>query len=354
MRNKLIAFGAIAVLIAAIIYTLQHNKSISEAKAEASQETERAITVSTGQIQRSSFTEALSIVGTTIANNDVPLISETQGRVTAVFAKVGDFRNSGSVVIQVDDEVKKANYETARVSYEKSKKDLDRYEELFRQNAISVAQIEQFRYATQSAESQYIIAKRAYSDTKITTPISGYLTERKVDVGAYISQGMLIGNVVDISRLKVKVLVTESDVFKLKEGDKVTIDLDVFPGKQFEGRIQSISAKGDEAHTFPVEIMIENRDRNYPLKAGMFAKVNFESLKNRDALMVPREALIGSVKNPQVFVVEENIAKLRSIVVGRESGKNLEVLSGLKEGETVVVSGQNNLREGYSVVAISK
>ena len=86
----------------------------------------------------------------------------------------------------------------------------------------------------------------------------------------------------------------------------------------------------------------------------MFARVEFSSLKNRETVVVPRESLVGSVKEPQVFVVEGGVAKLRNLVVGNQSGIYVQVLQGLSVGETIVVNGQNNLVDNLKVEILNK
>ncbi|MFN3427451.1 MAG: efflux RND transporter periplasmic adaptor subunit [Candidatus Thermochlorobacter sp.] len=348
LRNTVIVLAVLAGIIAILL----NNKAKSDAKAAKSLETEKAVSVSTIIVSKNKLSETLSLIGTITANNDVAIVSETSGRVVSVGAKVGDYKPAGSVIAQVDDELKLANFKSAEVAYEKAKKDLERYEALLKEGGISDAQVESARLNFKSAEAQYIVARRQLRDTRITTPISGIVTERKVDIGAMVSAGMTVANVVDIAKLKVKVNVAEQDVFKLKVGDEVEVTTDVYPGIKFKGTIATISAKGDEAHTYPVEIILSN-SKEHPLKAGMFGRVNFTSLGEREALTIPREALIGSVKAPEVFVAENGVAKLRAITVGREAGKILEVIDGLKEGERVIVSGQNNLRDGYAINMIN-
>lgn len=335
-----IATGMIAILL--------NNKARSDEKARRSQEIEKAIPITVAEVKKGALKQELSLVGTIVANNDVVVVSETDGRVTAVYAKVGDYKPAGSALVQVDDELKLAAFKSAEVAYEKAKKDYERYQSLVKEGAISDSQLEQARQAYQAAEAQYIVARRQHQDATVKTPISGVVTARNVDVGAYLGKGAIVANVVDISRLKVKVNVAEQDVFLLKQGDEVEVTTDVYPNVAFKGRIESISVKGDEAHTYPVEISLPN-SKEYPLKAGMFGRVTFATLGEREALLIPREALVGSVKNPEVFVADGEVARLRRIVVGREAGLWLEVRDGLKEGEKVVVSGQNNLKDGYAV-----
>jgi RND family efflux transporter MFP subunit len=166
-----------------------------------------------------------------------------------------------------------------------------------------------------------------------------------------VTDKMVVANVVDISRLKVKVSVAEQDAFKLKAGDKVEVTTDVYPGVTFEGRIHTISAKADEGHTYPIEITLENSSA-HPLRAGMFGRVSFVSLAPVKTLAIPRDALVGSMKAASVFVVENGIARKRDIVVGTEEGTQLMVVSGLSEGETIVVNGQNNLKDSTAVAVL--
>ncbi|MBI1808226.1 MAG: efflux RND transporter periplasmic adaptor subunit [Ignavibacteria bacterium] len=346
-KLKIITVGI--TLIAVITGVLLYNKSRSAAKARSDVLT--TIPVSVMKVTRERLSDAHSFVGTVAANNDVAVVSETQGKVVAVMATVGDYKDAGSVIVQVDDELKQASFETAEVNFQKGKKDLERFESLAKQEAATDQQVDAARLAFKAAEAQYIVARRQLRDTKITTPISGVVTARPVDVGTYIQSGTVVANVVDISKLKVKLNVGESDVFRLKIGDKVEVTTDVYPGVPFEGRIQTISAKADEAHTYPVEIGVANH-KDHRLKAGMFGRVSLISIGADPALTISRGALVGSLKKPQVFVVNGTISRLRDIIVGSEFGTRLTVLNGLTEGETVVVAGQNNLKDGGTVSVV--
>lgn len=347
--NKLKGILLVALILGGIITVLMHNKATSASTARNDKMT--TFPVSAMTVGKEKMEESLTLVGTITGSNDVAIVSETQGRVVSVFAKVGDYVTAGTALVQVDDEVKLSNYKAAEANYEKTKKDLARNEELFKDRTISESQIESSRLAYVSAENQYIVAKRQLNDTRIKTPIAGIVTSRTVDFGTMIQPGMTIGNVVDISKLKVKLNVAEKDAFKLKAGDKVDITTEVYPGITFAGIIESISSKGDEAHTYPIEITLANSKAN-PLKAGMFSRVHFVSIHSHESVVIPREAIIGSIKEPKVYVIENGMAKLRSVVAGAEAGIKLQILQGLKEGEQIVVSGHNNLKDNVSVTVV--
>lgn len=349
--KKIKVIGITAAALAAVIALLLHNKAQSTASVVNNISTKYAVTVA--KAGERTLSETVSLTGVIAANRDVAVVSETQGRVTAVFSNVGDVKQSGSVLVQVDDELKKAAFDAAEVNYQKAKKDLERYESLYKDHTITDSQIESSRLAFKSAETQYIVARRQYRDTKITTPIAGVVASRAVEVGTTVAPGSVVANIVDISKLKVKINVAESDAFKLKTGGKVRVFTDIYPATAFEGTVASISDKGDEAHTYPVEVTLAN-SREHPLKAGMFARVEFGRTSDAHGIVIPRDAIVGSVKNAQVYVVENDIARLRPVVVTNQAGTNVEIGSGLRAGETIVVNGQNNLKDNTPVTVISQ
>lgn len=348
------AIVSIVVTLAVIVTVLAINKKkLSQSTSGGIQD---VFYVSVANVEKKNLSSSLTLTGTVIANNDVNIISETSGKVVANYTKVGEFKSAGSVLFQVDDELKKAALLSAEANWEKAKKDFDRFKNLYEQKSISDAQYDQAKVGAAMAESQYIVAKRQLEDTKIKTPISGYVTARNVDVGSMVMgapQATLVANIVDISRVKVKLNISESDAFVLKTGDPVKVTTEVIPGVVFAGRIESIGAKGDDAHTYPVEVLVTNQGSNQ-LKAGMFARAEFTSLRNRETIVIPREALVGSVKDPQVFVVANGIAKLKNIVIGTEAGTDVQVLGGILPGEQIVVNGQNNIVDNTKVEILNK
>ena len=347
MKYTKIKITAVALIVAGIVvFNLFNNRSRLSAGVRS--EAQTSVPVMTVMVGREKLSRELSLVGTVEARNEVAVVAETGGRVTSVNVEVGDRLQAGGVILKVDDELKQAALAAAEVNYEKARKDLGRYQELYDKQAISDSELESVRLAFKAAEAQYIVARRQYDDTRITSPIGGVVTSRAADLGAMVQPGMAVAHVVDLSRLKVRVMVAEKDVFKLKVGDTVNMSTEIYPGVTFEGKIQSISDRSDGAHAYPVEIDLAN-SQEHPLKAGMFARIAFISVMPEDALAIPREALVGSLKQPQVYVIDGGAARLRDIVVGTEAGTKLAVLGGLREGEEVVFEGQNNLTDGVTV-----
>jgi RND family efflux transporter MFP subunit len=296
------------------------------------------------------ISEDINFVGTIAANSDINIVSETQGKATAVYFRIGEHVSAGTVLVQVDDELKRAAYELAEANLLKAKKDHERLKNLFETHSTTEAQVDQAKLAVAMAENQLTVTRRQLNDTKITAPVSGVLTSRLVEPGTMIQPGTPIANLVDISRLKVKVNVSENDAFKLRELENVTVTSDVFPQDKFPGSITAISVKGDEAHTYPIEVSVQNNGGK--LRSGMFARVHFASLNRSEILAVPRIAVMGSGQDTKVYIVEDGIAKIRPVVLGTEFGSSVEILAGIAEGATVVINGQNTLMDDVKVTIV--
>lgn len=348
MKKWMLVFGAF-LCVGLIVFVLFKNKAEMAEKAKVVPIS--AYPVSVVKVVRESINSSLNQVGQIVSNNDVAVVSEQSGKAIAVFVKEGAYVKKGSPLIKLDDVLPRAQFMTAQVSFEKAKKDWERAQSLRQQEIISDTELEAARLQFQSAESTYITAQKQYHNALIVSPISGVVTSCPITVGTMVGKEKVVANVVDMSMFKLEVNVGEQEAFRLKTGDTVKITTDVYPGVNLEGRIDSISVKADAAHTYPVKVLLQNNNKQYPLKSGMYGRVNF-NLEGQEALTIPRVALVGSVKKPQVYVVEGDKSRLKDIVVGAEADTKLTVVQGLKEGEQVIYNGQENIKDNSKVEII--
>lgn len=344
MTKKIIYTLIVVGIIGAIAFILFNNKQKMAQKVQTKKMS--TVPVSTVEAKFQTIDKKLTQVGTVFAEKEVAVVSESNGLIKAVYCDVGDFVKAGQMIFKVDDELKVANLKLREADFENSKKNLERYEALYKEGSATEAQLDGYRLAFKAAEAQLIIAKRQVEDTRIKAPFSGVVTARMVNLGSNVNPGTVVVNLVDVGSLRIKLSITEKDVFLLKNGDRAIVTTDVFPDTKFNARIKSIGVKGDETHSFPIELQIVN---NRSLKAGMNVDVEFDKQINRESIVIPRTAIMGSSTDAVVFVVENNTAKLRSVTTGTESGTNIEILSGLKSGDKVVTSGQVNLKDGSPV-----
>jgi len=337
----------IIVIILIAVFFLSDKKSDPSDRKQPYAE----VPVSTTQVKKMQLVNNISLVGVVNASNDVNVISEAQGLVMDVKVKVGDNIKEGTVLFQIDDVIMQSNLASAEINYLKAKRDFERSETLYQENSISAAQLDLARLEMKAAESRLTLAKKQLDDTKIKAPISGTVNKLIVDLGTMVNPGTAVANIVDISTLKALLNVSEKEAFQIKRGNKAEITTDIYPGIKFSGRVDNIASKADEAHTYQVEVRLPNNYK-YPLKAGMFARVNFTLESSDESLVIPRESLVGSIKDAYVYKIQDETAQLRKVVVGKSSGNFLEILSGLNENEVVVTNGQNNLSDNSKVVII--
>ena len=328
--KKIIVIVIVAGFFIGTILTLRNNKAIAEKAIIVEDISAKVIPVSTAIVERKDIEQNLSLIGTILPKSDINIVSEAAGRLVALNANVGDYKSAGSVIAEVDSELRKATLLNAQAMYEKAQADADRIELLYKENVATLVQLEQVKYSLQAAQAQLIIAKRQVKDT----------------------MNAVIANIIDISSLKVKVNVSERDAFTLKKADKVNISTDVYPGKTFTGTVAYISSKADEAHTYPVEISLANSSV-MPLKAGMFARITFSTIYKHQILTIPRNSLLGSIKDPKVFIANGNKAELRKLIIGAENGYDIEILGGLHAGDIIIVDGQNNLKDGTKISVVN-
>jgi len=348
MKKALLPLLALIIVIVVII-VVSSNKD--KPPSSDQKQTYGDVPVSTTTVKKMQLTDIISLVGVVNASKDVDIISEAQGLVRDVKVKVGDYVNAGTVLFQIDDVIMQSNLASAEINFLKAKRDFERSETLYQENSISSAQLDLARLQMKAAESQLTLARKQLGDTKIKAPISGTINKKMVALGTMVNPGTPVANIVDISTLKVLLNVSEKEAFRIRVNQQAEITTDVYPGETFYGRVDNIASKADEAHTYPLEVKLPNNSRN-PLKAGMFARVNFTSEGSEESLAIPRESLVGSIKNARVYTVENRVARLRNIVVGKSSSNFIEILSGLSENEIVVTNGQNNLSDNTKVVII--
>lgn len=307
------------------------------------------------------ITATLRSTGTLEGIREALVMSETQGRITSIAASNGSRIGAGGAIVTVDNELKAiavAQAEAARMAaeaaFEKAQLDHKRAEALAKDNALAKSQLEMSALGVKSAEAQLkaaqsaeALAKRQLADATVKAPFAGVVAMRYVNQGELLAPGARVAQIVDDSKMKLKVNISELEVPMIKVGDKAEITVDAAVGKTFTGTITSIGAKADMARAYMVEIEIPNT--NGHLKSGMFARALIVRESARNALVVPSSAVISSNNKSQVFLVKNGKAKLTAVKTGIVNGERIEVLEGIAAGDSIVTFGQTMLKDGALV-----
>jgi membrane fusion protein (multidrug efflux system) len=352
MKRILTISLIIIILVGGCAAILLLNKKKIEEKSKLEGNLE-SIPVYVQEVKKATLTGSFEVNGSFAAIHELTLMSEGQGKVIDMLVNTGDVVHSGQVLALLDDELVRSQLALANANLEKARADLKKYEGLLKADAISGQQVEDVKLGLIKAETEVAILKKQLDFTVIRAPIQGTINRRAIEKGSLLIPGSPVFDIVDVSRLKFTANVAETEVVQIRKGQQPEITSPMYPGIKYKCTVISIGVKADEARRFPVEVEMIN-DAAHPLKAGMFGTAAFGSESPREALLIMRNSIVGSIKNPKVYIVEGNKALLRDIRIGSANDREVEVLEGLKEGEIVVISGQINLENNMTVRVVNK
>lgn len=234
-----------------------------------------------------------------------------------------------------------ADFESGRIDDDAFQKISDEYDSRM---VFSGALREDIRKAKDGLSEAMIQLKQARLNlkrTSIRAPFSGIVASIQISPGEKVTVGHELVKVVNLDSLYLKGYALESEIRHLKKGTNVRINLDSFPDQKFQGEIESISPEVDvEKKTLTVYVKVDNRD--HLILPGMHAEMDIEYRVFEDVVKVPRKAVLVR-QRPLVFVVEDDTAIWKYVELGKHNDEDVHIISGLKEGELVVVEGQMTL-----------
>lgn len=356
MNKKIITVVIILASLGLIGFILSKNKASNEAKTAVVAETNATVVVKTDTVKTEIVSQDFLANGTFAASQELNFSAEKSGKVISVLVKEGDRVAAGQTLAVVRGDVINVEAQTANANYQTALNDYNRFESAFKTGGVTKQQLDQAKMNMINAKSRMTQANINVGDTRIKAPFSGIINKKYIEVGTILS-GMpptQMFEIVNVSKLKLNVNVSENQIAGLKIGSPIKVKASVYPDKEFNGKVTFIAPKADASLNFPVEIEINNNAAN-ELKAGMYGTAEFSSAETSKTplMIVPRTAFVGSVNANQIFVMEKDgTAKLKTVTAGRILGDQVEILNGLANGDIVITSGQINLNDGTKVTVI--
>ena len=348
-ENKLASVILLMLLLLSLFWFFQHRapqKAIVKKPSDL-------IPVNVAPVIKAAVRDSFSTVGTVEAFREADIFSESAGVVRKVSAEPGSPKKAGDVLVIVDDELAASLQRKAGAHYRQTKRDVERYKTLYAEGAVPLSAFEAVQLQNEEAQAEFVATARKFSDTKVKAPFTGTLTTRFVEQGELLHEGGKVAHMVDMTRVKIIIFVPEREINKFVLGTTLAVTSDTSPAQRFSGKVSAVSNKSGRDHTFRVEVLLDNPIKN-AFRSGMFARVVTTGEGHREALLVPRIALVAGIRKPEVFVVRNGKALLTPFIAGMELQKELEVLDGLKVGDSVVTSGQTELINGSAVLVIGQ
>lgn len=316
--------------------------STSEKSTDVAETTETAVTIKTAVAEVQTVDVLETYTSEIMAYKENDITPAAQGlHIDKIYVDVGDKVYAGQTIVTLDQTTLKQqelNLATTEDNY-------NRMIPVYEAGGISEQQITQMK---NTLDLQREVVENLRKNSTIKSPISGVVTARNFEDGDLFAS-MPILHIMQIDKLKVMANVSEQYFTNVKVGDKVTIEVDIFPGETFEGSVSRINPALDaRTRTFSVEITIPNS--SLKLRPGMYARATF-NMGSRQSVMIPDQALQKQTGSSEryVFVIENGVANYRFVTDGRRVGDKIEIIEGVKAGDEIATTSFVRLMDGKRV-----
>ena len=304
----------------------------------------RPATVELARAETRVLRRTVEAVGTTRAAKSVDIVPEVDGRLVALTITPGTPVNAGDVLARLDDSIQRADLSEAEAVLTEQRQTLDRIRQLSRTNAASKAALEDAVARLAEAQANMERARRRLEDRSITAPFAGVVGLTNYDVGARVSDGQVLTRLDDLTEIEVEFSLPETVFAQVRRDQIVSARSAAFPDREFQGTVTAVDNRIDPlSRAFRTRAVIPNPDRTLP--AGMFLSLTLV-LSEQEHVTVPEEAIVFQAAETYVFVADEGTARRRTVETGQRRDGRIAVLTGLDEGEAVIVRGLQRVRDG--------
>ena len=292
--------------------------------------------------------KAITAVGSLRSDESITVRPEVAGRISAIQFQEGQRVAKGSTLVKLDPSINAAEVAQARANMTLAKSKFDRAVDLSKSNFISGQARDEAENNLRVAAAALQLAEAKLAKTEIQAPFSGIIGLRVVSVGDYVKEGADVVNLESIDPLKVDFRVPEIYLRQVQVGQSLQVALDALPGKTFEGKVFAVNPLVDAGgRAIVIRALVRNPDTS--LRPGMFARVKLITGDQKDALVVPEQAIVPQGEDQYVFRVAEGRAARVKIEVGQRRDGMVEVVKGLAAGDSVITAGQLKIRDGVPV-----
>ena len=334
-------------IIAVVVIKLKSNKEITQNKVYQ-YDKEEAINVQAVTLKMENINAEYAYSGTFEPNKETKISAEIQGKINVVLVDVGSVVSKGQTLIQLDNSLLKLQLQTIEVQIEGLVADVNRYTILAKADAIQGVQLEKAELGLKSAKVQKATLLEQINKTTIKAPFNGVVTAKLSEEGAFAAPGVPLLQITDITTLKFTVNVPEKDLSQFKLNQSYSLTADAYSEILLTGKTTMIGSKANMGSSFPVQFTVNNTS-DLKIKSGMFGKVLLKSETSGKGIVIPASAIVGTVNQPQVYLIKNGKSVLQNITVSKKIQNKAVASSGLNEGDVIVTNGFINLFDGANV-----
>jgi membrane fusion protein (multidrug efflux system) len=311
-----------------------------------------AMTVEATKVMLQALPQTITAVGSLRSDESISVRPEVAGRISAIAFQEGQRVAKGATLVRLDPAINAAEVQQARANLKLAQSKYERAVDLAQRNFISGQAKDEAENNLRVAEAAVALADARLAKTEIKAPFAGIIGLRVISVGDYVKEGADVVNLESIDPLKVDFRVPENYLAQLSVGQTLTVTLDALPGKSFEGKVFAVNPLIDAAgRSVVIRAVVRNADTT--LRPGMFARVRLITRDEKQALVVPEQAIVPQGDEQYVFrVVDGKVARVK-VDIGQRRDTKVEILKGLAADDVVVTAGQLKLRDGMPVTVVN-
>ncbi|MCY7295559.1 efflux RND transporter periplasmic adaptor subunit [Alteromonas sp. a30] len=340
------AFSPIAVALVVVIALLIY-LNLPEAQKQGNQN-RPAPPVKLAAASMKALPIVVEALGTARANEALTITAQETDTISQILFDDGDLVKQGQVLVRLNSNEEQAKVEELRINLKEQKRQLKRIADLAQTNSASAQLLDEQQANVDALKAQLEIAKSQISDRIIYAPFSGLLGIRQVSQGALVRPGDVITTLDDLSTIKLDFTISEEHLPSLARNQSITATSVAYPGEIFEGKVSSIASRIDPV-TRAVQVRALIANPELKLRPGMLLKVTVEK-RVLDALMINETAVVPIGDKQYVYRVDtDNKAQRVEVVVGERRPGSVQIISGLNEGDNIVVEGAFRLSDGAPV-----
>jgi len=343
---------AIGILIVVIVVALVAYRVVTHGTGERPKsipeiQQEVGVPVEVAAVERMTLRTSVTSSGMVEGLVQADAVAKLMEKLETIQVRVGDRVKEGQVLAAFNKTAPTVRYEQTKVALEEAKRDHRRAKTLYESGAVALQAVEKAKMAYDVAR---LNVQAAEESIQLLAPISGVVTEVFYKEGETAHPGASVLRIARMDRMIAKVYVSEAEIGVVRERQDAVLTSSSFPGRTFSGTVTRVSLSTDPViRTFPVWIEVSDRGA---LRPGMFVEARIFTQQRSDVLVLPADAILLKGDIPSVYVIEEAISRLQVVEPGISEAGMVEIVSGVQEGDRVVVEGHNRLTEGEKVKVV--
>lgn len=301
--------------------------------------------VEVAEVLLAPVTHQIEVLGTVASKYRAEISTKVSGTISSMPVLLGSVVRRGDVLLEISAGEIDARLRQALAQVQQARRNLDREKKLLAKNAATQETVKSLEESLIIAEAAYEETRTIQSYTRISAPFDGRVTRKMVNRGDLATPGKPLLDIEDEDHLQVLADIPEAMIIHVKQGDQLQVSLPS-ANLSLTGTVAEVAPTANPStRSGPIKLDIDDHP---DLRPGQFARVVL-SRQNAKTLTVPQEALVLRGQMEQMFVVDDKVARLRLVRTGSRYGETIEVLSGLAQGEHVVIKGQDQLKDGQPV-----